>query len=424
MTYQHDSRGGDDMGKWRVPPKIQLYVLLSSSGPWPMPTHPLTPIANLGQYLPPSLGQPQNIAVLLSLVFHGVLFAAGPSFSSLQMARSRDNSVNQSARQVPMVELTAEEQNRLPDFDSFAYSLTPSQGDESQPLPGLNDLPGSVTTPPQPLDPLSNLALPKAPLGSSSLGISPLPSSLGRSLFLPAPPLLPRRSTPDNRPTDTDRAIAADLARRSQQNPPTPMPSPATPPNQAANPNADNNPADSNPGGANGLADRYTDLRARLQHSTELTTDAEVSSASQAWLQSVAESLGETPLTAASDPLTVDISYDLRICLTPPPTPGLVGLVRLPAEESDSPEISTTTLKSTGYPFLNETALDAIKAQAAAADPPLSVGTLYQVVVNVNYDAKTCLSAETLLKSRQRDTPTNPAAPSPEGSMPMPSPSP
>lgn len=389
-----------------------------------MPTHPLTSIANLGQYLPSSLGQPQSIAVLLSLVFHGVLFAAGPSFSSLQMARLRDDSANPAARQVPMVELTAEEQNRLPDFDSFAYSLTPSQGDEFSSFPGINDLPSPGTTLPQPLDPLSNLALPKAPLGSSSLGISPLPSSLGRSLFLPTPPLLPRRSTPDNRPTDTDRAIAADLARRLPQNPPTPMPSPAAPSPQAANPDADNNQADRKPGGENGLADRYTDLRARLQHSTELTTDAEVSSASQAWLQSVKEVLGETPLTAAPDPLTVDIPYDLRICLTPPPTPGLVGLVKLPAEDSDSPEVSTTTLKSTGYPFLNETALEAIKAQAVAADPPLSVGTLYQVVVNVNYDAKTCVSAETLLKSRRPDAPTSPAAPGPEGSMPMTSPSP
>jgi hypothetical protein len=381
-----------------------------------MKTHRLTSIANLSQYLPPVLGRPESIAVLLSLVFHGVLFAAGPSFSSLQKSVLTDDLGNPLARKVPVVELTPEEQNRLPDFDGFAYSLDPNQADQLQSFPGLKDFTVTPTPPSKPLDPLSNLGFSQGGLGSSSLGISPLPPNLGRSLFLPAPPLLPRRSYQSNGPTDTDRAIAAELARRSQQNrpTPTPMPSSPSPTNQAANPSMGNNPADTQPGGTNPLADRYRDLQARLRHSDEQTTDAEVSTASQDWLQSVQETLGETPLATAPDPLTVEVPYDLRICLTPPPAPGLVGLVRLPGEDSDTLDISTTLLKSTGYPFLNETALEAVKTQANAVDPPLSVGTLYQVVVNVNYDSKTCVSAETLLKSGGSDTPPRSETPSPE----------
>lgn len=379
-----------------------------------MKTHHLTPIPNLSQHLPPVLRRPESIAVLLSLVFHGVIFAAGPSFSSLQRSALTQDLGNPLARKVPVVELTPEEQNRLPDFDGFAYSLDPSQGDEIQSFPGLKDLTVAPTVPSKPLDPLSNLGLPKAPLGSSSLGISPFPPSLGRSLFLPVPPLLPRRSSRNPGPTDTDRAIAAELARQSQQNRPTPMPSSPSVTNQAANPSMGSNPADTQPGGTNPLAERSRDLRARLQHSDEQTTDAEISTASQAWRQSAQETLGETPLTTVPEPLTVEIPYELRICLTPPPAPGLVGLVRLPVEDPDDLGISTTLLKSTGYPFLNETALEAVKTKASAADPPLSVGTLYQVMVNVNYDSKTCVSTETLLKSRSNDPSPRPEAPSTE----------
>jgi hypothetical protein len=378
-----------------------------------MKTHRLTPITKLGQYLPSVLGRPEGIAVLLSLVFHGILFAAGPSFSSLQRSTSRDDLANPLARKVPVVELTPEEQNRLPNFDGFDYSLAPHQGNDLQSFPGLQDLTVAPTAPSKALDPLDNLGLPKVPLGSPSLGISPLPPSLGRSLFLPAPPLIPRRSSRNNGPTDTDRAIAAELARRSQQNRSIPMPSSPSATNQAANPNRGNRPADRQPAEVNGLADRYRDLRARLQFSAEKTTDAEVTTASQTWLDSIEKTLGETPPTTAPAPLTVEIPYDLRICLTPSPAPGLVGLVKLPGEDPNAPEISTTLLKSTGYPFLNETALEAVKTKAKAADPPLSVGTLYQVVVNINYDNKTCVSAETLLKPRS-SSPAPPETASPE----------
>lgn len=148
-----------------------------------MKTHRLTPITKLGQYLPSVLGRPEGIAVLLSLVFHGILFAAGPSFSSLQRSTSRDDLANPLARKVPVVELTPEEQNRLPNFDGFDYSLAPHQGNDLQSFPGLQDLTVAPTAPSKALDPLDNLGLPKVPLGSPSLGISPLPPSLGLSLI-------------------------------------------------------------------------------------------------------------------------------------------------------------------------------------------------------------------------------------------------
>ena len=62
--------------------------------------------------------------------------------------------------------------------------------------------------------------------------------------------------------------------------------------------------------------------------------------------------------------------------------------------------ISTTVLKSTGYPFLNQTAIQSLQALAANSETPLAPGTIYQAVVTVLYDGENCVDTATLLKSR------------------------
>jgi hypothetical protein len=57
-------------------------------------------------------------------------------------------------------------------------------------------------------------------------------------------------------------------------------------------------------------------------------------------------------------------------------------------------------LKSTGYPFLNQTAQQTLQTQIAEAGVSLDIGALYQAVVKVNYNPDTCIDRNALLKSR------------------------
>ncbi|MGD1907553.1 MAG: hypothetical protein ACFB0C_16415 [Leptolyngbyaceae cyanobacterium] len=69
--------------------------------------------------------QPTWIAGAISVGFHGVLFAAGPTFSNLNLDTLADPDALATNRRVPLVELTPEEQQRhLPDFSNSFYSLS------------------------------------------------------------------------------------------------------------------------------------------------------------------------------------------------------------------------------------------------------------------------------------------------------------
>ena len=66
--------------------------------------------------------------------------------------------------------------------------------------------------------------------------------------------------------------------------------------------------------------------------------------------------------------------------------------------------MSTTVLKSTGYPFLNQTAIQSLQTLAANSETPLTPGTIYQAVVTVLYDGENCVDTEALLKSRVEES--------------------
>jgi hypothetical protein len=83
--------------------------------------------ARFFQALASNLKQPQWIAVILSLGFHGALFAAGPSFSSLNMNALGGDLPEAERRQVPLIELTPEEQSRLPIFPASPTICRPRE---------------------------------------------------------------------------------------------------------------------------------------------------------------------------------------------------------------------------------------------------------------------------------------------------------
>lgn len=375
-----------------------------------------------------TLRQPQWVAVMASVGFHGALFAVGPSFSNMQgMALGAPGFGDTVERRVPMVELTAEEQSRLPNFNSPAYSLLP--GDL---LPGefppsnssnLMDLfPPSGNRPNLPsLPPLPEglSAVPRIPPSRSSLGspvtVSPFPSRLGRnSVVIPTPPSSglgrprpndspdadPPTPNPGNRPPADDATAST----------PTSTPAPAGRAEDLLPQNGETANRDSAPLQARDDASedsptvspevaRSRELMARVAYSEDLTTPEESEAAAVTWANALTDQLGE-PVETAEATFAVEVPYDLRLCLNPEPSTGLLGFALMPKEGTETVDIATTVIKSTGYPFLNQAAIQSLQTLAANSETPLALGTIYQAVITVIYDGDDCIEAATLLKSR------------------------
>ncbi|MGD1950028.1 MAG: hypothetical protein ACFB14_10330 [Leptolyngbyaceae cyanobacterium] len=140
---------------------------------------------------------------------------------------------------------------------------------------------------------------------------------------------------------------------------------------------------------------------ARLRHSILKTTDPEVEEAKQAWLVS----LSEQPEIRVSDPQGLDKSVEINYpliadgprrflsCLTPVPEKGLVGVVVNPdGEIATEPAI----LRSSGYGFLNDIALEKIKNYQDFPDEDTQ--KLYTIDIEVDYDKDACVSLSDLQK--------------------------
>ncbi|MFH7242912.1 MAG: hypothetical protein ACHWZW_08690 [Spirulina sp.] len=381
---------------------------------------PINPAVLKG--VPAVLRQPQWVAAIVSVGFHGALFAVGPSFSTLQgMAQESPEFGQDIERRVPMIELTPEEQSRLPDFDSPAYSLLPDgflSGDSNNlanlfppsgdrlSSPSFTPLPGGLSSVPR-------LPTSQSPLGAP-LAVSPFPSRLGRNSIVIPPPSGSRLPRPD--PDNPEGISAEDEGNNTAASTPTATTSPPREPSAAdLRPREgeratedtsasldDRDPSEEVPP----EVARSQDLIARVEYSRDLTTADEAERALASWTSTVAEQLDEDPVLA-EDTFAVEVPYDLRICLTPEPGDGLLGFVLLPGEEADTVTISTTVLKSTGYSFLNQSAAQTLQTLAANSETPLAMGTLYRAVVKVLYSDDDCVTTDSILK-RAEDEATPP----------------
>lgn len=401
------------------------------------------------QHLAATLKRPQWIAVILSLGFHGALFAAGPSFSSLNMNALGGDLPEQERRQVPLIELTPEEQSRLPDFSSSPYALFPEDGTpfglfppSGSSLP-LNPLPNASQAPPG----LTPRPTPAPGGGSVAVGISPYTSPRRPSILFP-----PRRSpfaTLPSGPTFSNGIPVPRVERTPQVMPGDGASIPSTPttvaPDDYDGPTASDL-ALSNPNSGEGegtipLGDATAQPQAEqnslqsqlaaLAYQPENTTTEEAEAALEAWQAELEERL-PGQLDKAPDPIEIQLPYVQRLCLDPEPTEGLLGFVALPTEEREGLELFPTVLKSTGYPFLNQeaiAALNSLETEPSDDDPEASAalepGVMYQVVVKVDYDQASCIDRESLLqgiKANQNNDTGTEAEPSPRQPNPTPSP--
>ena len=131
----------------------------------------------------------------------------------------------------------------------------------------------------------------------------------------------------------------------------------------------------------------------RLQYSLLKTRDAEAEDAKQAWLSQLAEQSALEIATPEELEKALEISYPITVedsgpreissCLTPLPEPGLLGVV-VAADGATDPQL----LRSTGYAFLNDAALNRIDAYDF---PAASSPQAYMVPVAINYDKDACV---------------------------------
>ncbi len=167
--------------------------------------------------------QPTWLAGVISVGFHGALFAAGPTFSNLNLDTLADPDALADTRRVPLVELTlAEQQQHIPDFSNSFYSLS-----------SLDDFETTIPRAPMPV-PNSNLPSAGQPLrprttvtDQVNLGTTPSPYQYR----LPGLPVPIGGNTEGNRPgavtpnpSGATTSTASTPAAESTSAPETPIP--------------------------------------------------------------------------------------------------------------------------------------------------------------------------------------------------------
>ncbi|MEA5463308.1 hypothetical protein VB741_06165 [Leptothoe sp. PORK10 BA2] len=136
---------------------------------------------------------------------------------------------------------------------------------------------------------------------------------------------------------------------------------------------------------------------ARLHHSVLSTTEPEVEEAKRRWLADLGQQAGGQGASPETLDQALKLSYPLttfeengprqiRSCLNPLPVKGLVGVV---VEANGAIATEPTLLRSSGYGFLNDIALEKIKDYENF--PEDSAQKIYLVDVEVDYDKTTCV---------------------------------
>lgn len=359
---------------------------------------------------------PAWLAGAISVGFHGVLFAAGPTFSSLGFEQLTEAEEATERRNVPLVELTAGEQERLPDFSGSFYNFDEfSSLDPLDPLfqEGGNSSSGDRALNSQPLlSPRSNSLPPSGaslPFGITRLesgSSNPFPLSGGSlpGMRNRAPGGNASAGTTPAEPTNNAKPPGADALR--------------TDPNGAAqvSPQEEQDiAANSNPTDTLTLEERLqaytfddantnteaiaTSYDEWLESGQALATELEVGEA-EAIRSAFAEAaeagiLTPVPADEAADdesttgivrrPIELEIEHGAGICLTKEPQKGLIGAWVGPEGKLLG---EPTVIRSTGYLGLNQQAIRYVKTLDFSA---VESFTGYQFEVLVTYDPENCV---------------------------------
>ena len=360
------------------------------------------------------------MGVLLSIGAHGALLAFGPqtnfSFAALSQAAQKTKAEETI---VPILELSAAEQGRLPDF---AQPRRP---------PSLTGLSSLALPPGIPFNPNSTFkrvnpssqSMPSA-LGRTSLGgkLGPLnttiPSTLPLDLFrnsgvrsLPTPqpsassnvppstyeplPQLPSSvdSPPSTingndpisevEPTDTlttAQALEGLQAAGSNPNPNRTIENPfTTPPDNEAGQTVEiEEPESISMAPAQGDGSQI--VEDSNGYNDALTSEEAVEKRRTEWYESTAKDKE----TVAQSTAEIGIDSGFKACREISPIDGIIGVLVNP----DGTQESVTVLRSTGYDVLNRLALSTLEYEDFGQP---EVPTQYEVEVKVNYQPQGCV---------------------------------
>ncbi|MEB3269658.1 MAG: hypothetical protein VKJ09_14025 [Leptolyngbya sp.] len=362
----------------------------------------LSKIAALGRTL---LRNPTWLAGAISLGFHGVLFAASPTFTSLNLNGLAEPDPEAGDRQVPLVELTAAEQQRLPDFSNSFYSVSPWDGNLGlEPVPGEAPLgnpfpqddtvagssitrvdPGGVGRQSWPLaggypNPRQQGGKTEANPSGNATGGSPAPGgnrggATGGTTTIP---------------TDSDGSSDQAAGQRPNTAPP-----PANEPGAADLTRQPNSPA------AGSDPSRGEALIAALTYDGGAPETVR-----EDWETDAIARLGgnELALQQVELPISALVNGTLP-CLAPAPQTGLIAALVADGKLATDPEL----LISTGYPLLNQRAIDRVKSlNFSNVDRAMA----YQFIVQVAYQADVCVDLSDLkLDADRPSTPTEKSTP-------------
>lgn len=355
--------------------------------------------SSLIKSLPETLRQPTWLAVLASLGVHGLLAIALP------ILPSSSRTLDDAQRTVQLLELTPEEQSRLPDFSIPQYSFPPGTAQPDQfslspqaPQPPLQLLPGLPPTyvPPAPppfyIPPTTyqfpQQPLPQQPLPQQPRSGAPAPSRRPTQIPAEQPNQQNQQAAQPNQPNEGRRenpefsgevARARDLEGLSPaQAPNNPTSEPQqTPSQQAAAPPLTPEQR---------TARLQQELLARYRYDPSGTSQGEATSRVGTWLEEIKQVSGNPELVPGA-PIQETIASPVRACL--PQEPGIAAIGVLVTPEG---EVQTDWIRKTGYPALDEAADEFAKGYGF---PKADEYKAYQLAISFDYNTEPCLAVPT-----------------------------
>lgn len=320
---------------------------------------------------------------IASVGLHGLLFALLPLLPTEALKENPPDL----QRSVDLVELTPEEQQRLPDFpDELLIDLPPIAQTPSQSPPDLfSTLPPLPSEPVPPLDPsfVNPLPLPPFPI----FPILPPPPRTPLQIPTPTPPS--PQASPSPSPSPSPQASPAPDATPQPEASPAPDASPVPAPTETA----ENPPASPQPSPSEQLIARQQELRELYSYNPEGTSNEAALQSDTGWLEQISTQLGDNwnedaqKNLAPSRIIEIAGAYPRAACTRRLAASVILGVMVDGEGKLVEEPVPPTILRSSGYGVFNQLAIEAVVAHSfEAIGKPLP----YRVLVEFQPTDEVC----------------------------------